>query len=85
MRFTFSYWGWGVGGWSSQNELLVHKYVLFFAPFPKGSHHGRKAAFLWSFAARGGGGSDQFRTFWGDFGMCVEITNILYFVLKHLI
>ena len=34
---------------------------------------------------KGGGGSDQFRTFWGDFGMCVEITNILYFVLKHLI
>ena len=28
---------------------------------------------------QGGGGSDQFRTFWGDFGMgmCVEITNIL--------
>ena len=42
----------------------------------KGSHHGRKAAFLWSFAGRGGG-SDKFRTFWGDFGMCVEITNRL--------
>ena len=23
----------------------------------------------------GEGGSDQFRTFWGDFSMCVEITN----------
>ena len=32
----------------------------------------------------GGGGSDQFCTFLGDFCMCVEITNILYLVLKHL-
>ena len=32
----------------------------------------------------GGGGSVQFCTFWGDFCMCVEITNRLYLVLKHL-
>ena len=50
----------------------------------KGSHHGRKAAYLRTLSGRGGGGDDQFCTFWGDFCMCVEITNRLNLVLKHL-
>ena len=53
----------------SLREAITEEKQLFCGHLPQG----------------GGGGSDQFRTFWGDFGMCVEITNILYLVLKHLI
>ena len=43
----------------------------------KGSHHGRKAAYLRSLSSRRGGegvgGSDQFHIFWGDFVIYMEV------------
>ena len=64
------------GGGGPQTLVKNQSSVLFFCEcFP----------YLWTLSGRGGGGgSDQFCTFLGYFCMCVENTNRLYLVLKHL-
>ena len=48
----------------------------------KGSHHGRKAAYLRTLSGRGG--DDQLCIFWGDFVIYMEILERIYLVLKNM-